>query len=249
MQSKQLLVILTTIITLTVNSLANIIPFNGQTSKQVSDKYFTTFTPAGYAFAIWSVIYIGLLAFTIYQALPSQKDRFNKVRDWVIISNLANALWLPLFHYEQFGLSILVILTLLFSLQRINLSLDNQQDDATTTWLVARIPFGIYFGWVSVATIANISVALTAALWNGFGLGQELWAVIILSAGLLVGLFVQSKIGAYLAYLLVFVWAYWAIYEGQTDLIVKQVAQLGAFVAVGMIVFRFVQGQKTASSR
>ena len=89
MQSKQLLVILTTIITLIVNSLANIIPFNGQTSKQVSDKYFTTFTPAGYAFAIWSVIYIGLLAFTIYQALPSQKERFNKVRDWVIISNLA----------------------------------------------------------------------------------------------------------------------------------------------------------------
>ena len=241
---ESLLVLLSTTLTITVNALANILPFNGQTSAEVSNHYFTSFTPAGYAFAIWSVIYLGLLAFSIYQALPSQLQRFQELRTWVIVSNVCNALWLPLFHYEVFVVSILVIGSLLYSLQRINASLDRQAATDLSTILMARRTFGIYFGWVSIATIANVAVALTAHQWDGFGLSHEHWAVVMLIVGLLVGLGVQSRIQSYAQYLLVFAWAYWAIHEGQSDLLVQQVAQLGAFVALGAIVVRFVRNQR-----
>lgn len=242
---QSFVVILTTAITITVNALANILPFNGQTSAQVSDKYFTAFTPAGYAFAIWSVIYTGLIIFSIYQVLPSQLTRFQSVRPWVILSNIANALWLPLFHYEVFSLSIVVIVILLFSLLRINQLLDPSPILPSDRFIwFAQIPFNVYFGWVSVATIANVCVALTAAGWNAWGLPHEQWAMIILTVGIGVAALVQSQFCSYMAYLLVFVWAYWSIAEGQPNLMVQQTAQLGAFVALALIVYRFVRGQQ-----
>lgn len=241
----QFVLMLSTAVTIAVNGLANALPFNGQTSGQVSNKYFTAFTPAGYAFAIWSVIYTGLIIFSMYQSRAAVLERFRDVRKWVILSNVANAAWLPLFHFEWFALSIIVIVVLLYSLARINLILDATQTGSMSDLWLARVPFGVYFGWVTVATIANVAVALTAYRWDGLGLSPEQWSVTMLVVGLLVGGLVQARIRQYTPYLVVLVWAYWAIAEGQQDVLVQQTAKMGAFVAVGLGVYRFIKAQST----
>lgn len=244
----QLIVLLSTVVTIAVNALANILPFNGQTSGQVSNKYFTAFTPAGYAFAIWSVIYTGLILFSVYQSRGVVLEPLRAIRKWVIISNVANAAWLPLFHYEYFGLSIGVIAVLLYALVQINLLLDSTPATTAGLWL-ARVPFGIYFGWVTVATVANVAVGLTAYQWSGWGLRPEHWSIIMLAVGILVASWVQARIRQYVPYLIVFVWAYWAIAEGQPDLLVQQTAKVGAFVAVALVVYRFVKQQNNTTQK
>ncbi len=97
--------------TIIMNALANIIPFNGQQTGEVSDKYPVLFVPAGYVFSIWGLIYAGLIAYAVFQALPSQRmnPRLAKIRPWVLVNLTANSIWLVLFHFELLAVSAVVI--------------------------------------------------------------------------------------------------------------------------------------------
>lgn len=201
------------VLTIIFNSLSEAIPINGVTSAQVSAKYQTLFTPAGYVFAIWGVIYIGWLAYAIYPYLNRKQDHtwMLPAFPYFVISAIANMLWLVLFHYEQIGLSVLVILVLLGSLIQIyrKLEIGIYPASAKTSWMV-HVPMSIYLGWVSVATIANISAALVQVGWNGFGLASATWAIIMILVAAVLGciMLIRRKDFVFVAVLL---WAFWGI--------------------------------------
>lgn len=155
---KQILVFVATVGVIAINFFAAKGYINNRTPEYISDQYPTAITPAGYAFTIWSLIYIGLIAFSIYQALPKNSDRFIKLRSLYIQSCVANCLWIYLWHYEQILGSLAVMFLLLGTLVLINVNL--LKDDSTADYWIARVPFNIYFGWVTVATILNFTIAL-----------------------------------------------------------------------------------------
>ncbi|WP_128548213.1 tryptophan-rich sensory protein [Larkinella soli] len=243
---RQFLVVFVIISTLVMNYLANAYAIGGSTNKQVSDKYYTDFTPAGFAFSIWGVIYLGLLAFAVFQALPSQRQnpRFRAVRLLVILNGLFNSLWLVVFQSEWLWVSVLFILGILYTLYGINMGLRVRSSYIPTVekW-VARVPFGLYFGWVTVATIANICVWLESTGWNGWGLSGPVWAQILIAVGLAIGLYVFSRLRSF-SYLLVFVWAYAAIAVGQQgNGSVSVVATVGAVLAAVVWLLAWFRGQ------
>jgi len=159
----QILTIFTTLLTLTVNGLANALPLNGQGTGEISDRFAIYFVPAGYVFSIWGIIYLGLIAFTIYQALPAQRETpwIQKILPAYWVTNLANTVWIFLWHYEFFPLTLVVMLTLLGTLLYIYMQIAKVSPGMSRAqkWMV-QIPFSIYLGWVSVATIANVTQVL-----------------------------------------------------------------------------------------
>jgi len=207
--ARQILVILTTLVTLTVNGLANSLPINGITTGEISDMFNTYFVPAGYVFSIWGLIYIGLITFTVYQALPAQRanPRLAKVGWWVVLANLANAAWIFAWHYQIFALTLVLMVTLLISLLMIYQGLEIGQTKVSTAerWLV-RLPFSIYLGWISVATIANTSDVLDFFKWGQFGISDEVWMLVILAVVAVLG-WAMSIRRADVAYLAVLLWA------------------------------------------
>src|SRR5215213_5793245 len=172
------------ILALIVNILAFTLPLNGQNTGEISDRFQVYFVPAGYVFAIWGVIYIGWIAFTIFQLLPSQKDnpRLQHLGYLFSLSNLANAAWLFCWHYNLFGLSVIVMLTLLTLLIASYLRLDVNRILVTRTeyWSV-DVLLSVYLGWITVATVANISDWLYLVGWDGFGISAQAWTVIMLA--------------------------------------------------------------------
>lgn len=195
---------------LVINVLANALPLNGKNTGVISDQFQVYFVPAGYVFAIWLVIYIGWLAFAIYQALPTQRAnaRLQRIGWLFALASLANAAWLFAWHYELFPLSAAIMLTLLGSLIAIYLRLDigRARVSAIEKWMV-DVPFSVYLGWVSVATIANITSLLDYWRWDGFGIAPQLWAVIMLVVATILAVAMVLTRGD-VAYLLVFVWSF-----------------------------------------
>jgi len=187
---RQITVVLTILVTLTINILANALPINGMNTGQISDSFHVYFVPAGYVFSIWGIIYIGLIAYAIYQALPAQKEnpRLQATGWWVVLGGLANSTWIFLWHYQQFVATLGAMLILLATLITIylNLGIGRTRVSAGETW-VARVPFSIYLGWITVATIANISDVLDFVKWDRFGISEVAWMVIVLGAVVLIG--------------------------------------------------------------
>jgi len=181
-QSINLLLVIATIV---VNALANIIPFNGKNTGVISGQFHVYFVPAGYVFSIWGIIYLGLIAYGIYQALPAQRDnpRLRNADGFFILASLANILWLFLWHYEQFVGTLAAMLVLLASLIAVYLRLRIHETKVSKseTWAV-RIPFSIYLGWITVATIANVTDVLDYVKWNQFGHSAGTWMLFILFA-------------------------------------------------------------------
>jgi hypothetical protein len=205
--------------TIAVNGLANAVPFNGQTTGEVSDKFDVLFVPAGYVFAIWGVIYLGLLAFGIYQVLPSQREnaRLRRIGYLFVLGSLANIAWLPLWHYERFPLSLVAMVVLLLSLIGIYLELDIGRVRVPPVEKAAvDLPFSIYLGWITVATIANVTDVLDYIGWGGWGIGPEVWTIIMLLAGLAIATTVSFTRGD-IAYSAVLVWAYIGIAIKQSE--------------------------------
>lgn len=188
---RQIATIAALVLTLVVNWAANALPLNGVTTGAVSDSIPSYFTPAGYVFAIWGVIYLGLTAFAIYQALPSQREnpRFRAIGWGFVFSCLANSAWIFAWHYGYFALSILVMGALLLFLLGIYERLGTGQTPSPNRqefWF-ARAPFSLYLGWITVATIANASTVLFTARWNGFGIGYSGWTFVMLGVAVLLG--------------------------------------------------------------
>lgn len=182
---------------------------NGRTTAQVSDLYSNPFTPAGYVFAIWGIIYALLLVFVIYQALPKQKDKsFQKqIGALFILSSIFNVVWLFLWQYDYITVSVVLMFALLATLSAIYLRLGIGKSKALLTEkFCVHLPFSVYLGWITVAAIANVAAALVSVGWNGFGLSAETWAIIAMSIALIVTLAVIIA-RKDIAYSLVVVWA------------------------------------------
>jgi len=194
----------------TVNIVATTLPLNDQFTGEISDRFEVYFVPAGYVFSIWGILYLGWLAFVVFQYLPAQKGkaRLRRLGYWFALSGVLNAAWLFCWHYNRFGLSVLVMLgllgTLIVSYTRLNVG--RTAVGAAERWCV-DIPFGAYLGWISVATIANITAYLDFINWSGFGVDPQVWAAIMLGVATALGvLMALTRRDA--AYLLVFVWAF-----------------------------------------
>jgi hypothetical protein len=186
---RQAAVIVTILITLVVNVLANALPLNGLNTGQISDRFKVYFVPAGYVFAIWGLIYIGLIAFAVFQALPSQRDnpRLRATGWWISLGGLANSAWIFFWHYQLFPLTLIAMLVLLGTLIITYLRLDIGRTTVSTaeTW-AARLPFSIYLGWITVATVANVTDVLDYLKWDRFGISPEAWMGIVLAAVLVI---------------------------------------------------------------
>ena len=206
-QSLNLLALLAVIV---INGLANALPLNGLTTGEISDRFQVYFVPAGYVFSIWGLIYVGLIAFAVYQALPAQRDnpRLRSIGYLFALSCVANIAWLFLWHYEIFPLTLVAMLALLLLLIAIylRLGIGRAQVPAEEKWLV-HVPFSIYLGWITVATIANVTSLLDYLNWNGWGISPEAWTVIMLVAGVAIASAVSLTRGD-VAYMLVVVWAF-----------------------------------------
>lgn len=191
---KKILVIanaITLVLTIIINYFASTGYLNGNTMKTISDRYHNLFTPATYAFAIWGLIYIGLIAFVIYTIAilkrEKESDVISDVGLWFIISCLANCLWIISWLYDFIGISVLIMIVLLFSLIRIILNTKMELDNppfrkvALVWW-----PFALYSGWVSVALIADIAAWLTKMKWDGANISEVTWTMImIIAAGII----------------------------------------------------------------
>jgi hypothetical protein len=247
---RQIANILSVVLALTVNILASTLPLNGQNTGEISDRFQVFFVPAGYVFAIWGVIYIGWIAFAIYQALPAQKEspRLRKLGYLFALSGLLNAAWLFCWHYNQFGLSVLVMLGLLGLLIASYLRLDVARTRVGTAekWCV-DIPFSVYLGWITVATLANVTDLLYYVNWNGFGIAPEVWAVILLLVASLVGL-LMALTRRDAAYLFVLVWSFAGIAVKQAATpMVAYTAWAAAAVALGLAVYSIVARRRAAA--
>lgn len=234
---RQLLNVVGLVIALVVNVLATQLPLNGITTAQVSDRFPALFVPAGYVFAIWGVIYLGLIAFTVYQALPAQREnpRLQKLGLLFLLSNILNSIWLFTYHYLQLGLGLVVISLFLLVLIRIYtvLEIGVRKFKPAEFWLV-NVPFSIYLGWLTVATIANATQLLYSLNWKGFGLSGEVWTVIMLAAAVIISALVSfTRRDA--AYALVLVWAFVGISVKQTAVpVVANAARLAAVAVVAL---------------
>lgn len=206
---RQIIVIISILGTITINALANILPINGLNTGEISDRFQVYFVPAGYVFSIWGLIYIGLIVFAIFQALPSQREnpRLRATGWWIALGGLANSIWIFLWHYEQFPLTIIAMLVLLATLilTYLRLGTGKTSAPAAETWLV-RLPFSIYLGWITVATVANITSLLDFLQWNGFGISPEIWMSIVLAAVLVITSLMNFT-RRDIAYTLVILWA------------------------------------------
>ncbi len=210
--------IIAIIAVLAINYLSNAIPFGGVTQKDIADLYPSLFTPASFTFAIWGVIYLALAGFVIYQALPAQRSNALVARtsQLFILSCVANIAWIFCWHYGLLALSLLVMLLIL----SIMLTIYRALGIATrpTRWdekLFLQLPFSLYTAWISVATIANLSVLQTAYGWDNVGLDAVNWTLLKLALvaviAALVVLFRRDAI-----YGLVIAWAAFGIMSKQS---------------------------------
>jgi len=224
-----------------LNGLANALPFNGLTTGEVSDRFEVYFVPAGYVFSIWGLIYVALAAFAVYQALPSQRDnpRLRGIGYLFAFSAVANVGWLFFWHYELFTLTIVAMVTLLLLLIAIylRLGIGRTSVPASEKWFV-RLPFSIYLGWVTVATIANATSLLDFLNWGGWGISPEAWTVIMLAVATGLTAAVTFTRGD-LAYGAVIVWAFAGIAVKHTG---TPVVAATAWVATAAVVVVTVLG-------
>jgi len=192
-----------------VNYLAVALPLGGRSTGQISDNYQNLFAPAGYAFSIWGLIYTLLGIYAVYQLWREKDELVEKVNKIFIVNALLNASWIFAWHYDLIWLSVIIMGGLLITLIKISNIFRGRALTPKETWLV-RLPLSVYFGWITVATIANITVFLIYFGWNRFGLPDVFWTVAVLLVGALIGSW-RMLHDRFTPYGLVLIWAYGAI--------------------------------------
>jgi len=197
------------VIMILTNFLAVFLPLGGRSTGQISDNYANLFAPAGYAFSIWGLIYTLLGIYVIYQLGKKKSDLVEKVNRLFIVNALLNTAWIFAWHYDVIWLSVIIMIGLLITLIKTADIFRARSITPKERWLV-RLPFSVYFGWITVATIANVTVFLVYLGWNGFGLSEVFWTVLVLLVGALIGSLRMLKDRS-ISYGLVLVWAYSAI--------------------------------------
>jgi translocator protein len=240
---------LSVVIALTVNILASTMPLNGQNTGEISDRFQVYFVPAGYVFAIWGIIYIGWIAFAIYQFRSTQKEspRLRKLGYLFALSGIFNAAWLFCWHYNLFGLSVLVMLTLLGLLIASYLKLNVGRTPVNTAekWSV-DIPFSVYLGWISVATVANVTDYLYFINWTGFGIAPQVWAVIMLVIASVLAL-AMTITRRDSGYAFVLVWSFAGIAQKQANTaLVANSTWVATVLVLGLAIYSIIRQRRIA---
>lgn len=208
---------LSVVLVLGVNYYAQTGAFGGQTIGEVSDRYSNLFTPAGYAFAIWGIIFMGLMGYVIYQSVvvfKQRKDReeYQRTGFWFALVNTANASWVLAWLYDYTGLSVLIMLFMLIGLMAIIIKTDMERWDAPLPTIVfIWWPICLYVGWIAVATIANVAAYLSKLNWNGSVLTETAWTIVMIVVATVLNSFMIWKRNMR-EFGLVGVWALAAIY-------------------------------------
>ncbi len=212
----KIFVLISYLLMIAVNALANILPINGNNTGEVSNAYPNLFAPAAITFSIWGLIYALLAAYTLYQFGLFQKDHgksrttlFKKVGIYFSLTSVANILWIFSWHYRLISLSLLLMLVILFYLIKIADLLQKQKLSNKEIFFI-KAPFSIYFVWITVATIANVTTFLVSLDWNGFGLSDQFWTILVLLAGAAIGIIRTIK-DKNIFYGAVLIWAYLGI--------------------------------------
>ncbi len=236
---RQFAVILSTLFALAMNYASTALPLNGRTPAQISDSFNVLFVPAGYVFSIWGIIYVGLLAYTFYHSLPSQRSnpRLQRTGWLVAATSLVNGSWIFFWHFGYYVMSLAAMLVLLALLIAFYLRLDVGRTSfkGAERFTVVFLP-SIYLGWITVATMANITAVLSYLSWDGWGISGTVWTIVLLAAG--VGV---AAISAFTrrdaTYLLVLAWAFAGISVRWMSLPVLNAA---GFVAAALVVVLLV---------
>jgi hypothetical protein len=205
----------TFILMVLVNALANLLPLNGVTTGEVADSYQNLFAPAPITFSIWGLIYVLLAGFVLYQFglfsknSTNREDFIKEIGLYFAISSVANTVWIFAWHYHMIFISVILMIVILICLAVIAGKLSKEKF-STKEKLLVRLPFSIYFGWITVALIANITVLLVSLGWNGWGIPEQVWTVAVMIVGLLIGIATMLK-NKDVAYGLAILWAYTGI--------------------------------------
>jgi hypothetical protein len=205
-----------------VNGMANAIPINGHTTGELSDMYPNLFVPAGITFSIWGVIYILLIVFVVFQLIEafrrgSGSKIFHAIGYWFFVAGVANISWILAWHYMHPVLSLVVMIVLLASLTIIYIHLDYLKSDLRRAEKYFVLPcFSVYLGWITVATIANVTAVLVHLGWKGGGIDHSFWTILMIAIATIMGLYLIMKKNDWL-YALVIIWALLGIFIKQSD--------------------------------
>lgn len=243
----QILNVLAFVAVIVVNVLSNVLPLNGRTAAEISDGLPSFFTPAGYTFSIWGLIYSALLGFVIYQALPAQRyNSFMGRIGWLFVaSSFFNVSWLFAWHYGYYVLSVVLMVSLLLTLitiyQRLEIGLPQPK---LSIWdkLLVQGPFSLYLGWITVATVANVASVLGYLGWDGWGIPGPVWSAVMMGVATAVAavlLFNRRN----LAYAAVLVWALLGIRAAHAG--IPLIANTALITAVVIVILAIVGAVRT----
>jgi len=247
-QTLQVGNILAVIFTIIVNALANILPIGGKYTGELSDAIPNLFVPAGITFAIWGIIYILIIMFAIYLAKDLFKKKkttkpfLEKISYFFILASLANIIWIFLWHYEQILLSLLAMLLLFASLLVVYLRLNiGVEKVSMKEKLFVHVPISVYIGWITVATIANVTAVLVEIGWDGFGISEQIWTMLVIIVATLITILILTTRKDY-AYTAVIIWSLIGIYIKRIadDSIYGVQTQIVYTAAIGIIVILIV---------
>lgn len=231
--------VIATVLTIIINILSNTSILGANTVGEISDAYPTFFTPAGYVFAIWGIIYALLLIFSIHQVLPKQQDApfREKIGLYYILCSVANIIWILLWVNNYILFSTILMFLLLASLIIIYRRLDSIGAQMSLREnLAVFLPFSVYLGWITVASIGNVAVTLVSLNWNGWGLSELSWTILMIGVAIAVTLIMivrKRDIG----FSLVLIWALFGILVKQSDV---QNIVLTTGSGIGLIVITLI---------
>jgi hypothetical protein len=234
------LILIASVLTIGFNIYAVSAPLYGVLTQEVSAENEVLFTPSGSTFAIWGIIYLGLISFSLYAIFAGQakSEVLKKATPWYLLAAAANVIWLHFWHSRQIELSVVLMVVLLFSLIKVYSELKiGQHKHSWVRALLFNAPISIYLGWISVATIANVAIVLDKNEWNGFGVAPVTWtAIMIVIAGAL-GIYMQIKRGDF-GYAAVILWGLFGIYTVRSEitLIANATTLMGLIILAAMVV-------------
>lgn len=235
---KRWINVVTLVFSLVLNTLAVTLPLNGIDTGSISDRLDVPFTPAGYVFSIWSLIYLTLIIWTLLQFKKDRQDSpvYTETHYLFWLINILNGVWLVTWHYFYFGIGVIIMVLLLFTLIAMYKKVQHRKAHGFDL-----VPFSLYLGWISVATIANISYFLTDIGWNGFGVSAEIWTVGLLILALILATWFRYS-QADVIFPLVFVWA--LIGVGIENQAASSLVSSTAFIVVGIILVMIFVARK-----
>lgn len=244
--------LLSVILVIAVNYVSQALRLNDTTIGEISQKYDNLFTPASYAFAIWGIIFLGLFAYGIFQVKRAFFDDkpsefIIETGYWFIAANVLNSLWVFAFVFDYTGVSVLIMLGILFSLIKIILNTNMERWDAPKSTIVfVWWPICLYSGWISVATIANVSAYLTKVGWEGSPFSEISWTLIMISIATILNLIMIWKRNMR-EFAAVGVWALFATYIRHKDSleIIAYTALIGSILLLTYMAWHGFQNRKT----